>query len=357
MIATGGEAKLRMKTVYEVIPVDDTHVLVRSPDQGVRVRIVGMAAAEVVAFLEQLDGTRPIEALIAGRAERGGLTALIDGLIARDIIDANGGGAPPAAARFFAQFHDDPVSCVRRLSASRVLVCGPDPIADAVSRGLRVAGVGRVTTIDPPGWRPEARATPVDPTAGRCGDGSASSPHARPGIDRATFAAAGRGADLLVICPDAADAQVTSAVNALALEIGVPWLLVRIFGAQGFVGPLFIPDDGPCHACLLAREEANWSDREIERAYLDRIAREPGSVESYGRLPACAALVSDVAVLEATKHLSRFVMPALLGAVLRIDFAACRTELHRVMRLPRCPACSPARRRPAVDTLLYGRTA
>ncbi len=105
-------------------------------------------------------------------------------------------------------------------------------------------------------------------------------------------------------------------------------------------------------ACPRAKPP-NWTDPEISRAYVDRVDRDPRSLEAYGALPGFVALVSQWAAIEITKYLSRFTVPALLGAVLRIDFLGCRTQLHRVLRVPRCAACSPAARRPAVDGLLY----
>jgi bacteriocin biosynthesis cyclodehydratase domain-containing protein len=137
--------------------------------------------------------------------------------------------------------------------------------------------------------------------------------------------------------------------------MGLAWLPVRVSGGEGFVGPLFLGGEGPCHACVLAREEANWVDPELTRTYLECVAKDPATLDAYGRLPAFVAMMSQWAVLEATKYLSRFTVPALLGSVLRVDFIGCRTQLHRVLRLPRCAQCSSAVRFPGVNTLLYAR--
>jgi hypothetical protein len=52
---------------------------------------------------------------------------------------------------------------------------------------------------------------------------------------------------------------------------------------------------------------------------------------------------------------SRFAVPAVLSALLRVDAVGGATQLHRILRVPRCPSCSRAAQRPAVDALLYGR--
>ena len=105
----------------------------------------------------------------------------------------------------------------------------------------------------------------------------------------------------------------------------------------------------------MTREEATWADPELTRTYVAWVTRDPSSVEAYGALPAFAAIASQWATLEATKLLSRFTAPAITGNVLRIDFIRGKTDVHRVLRVPRCPSCSPLARRPAVDTMLYAR--
>ncbi len=142
-------------------------------------------------------------------------------------------------------------------------------------------------------------------------------------------------------------------VHRWSLSAGIPWLSIRLFGREGFVGPLFVPGDGPCHECLLRREQANWVDPDLTHLYLDRVAANATSVTAYGQLPTLVALVTHWAVLECVKFLSRFTVPALLGSVLRIDPIACRVQLHRVLRAPRCPDCSPLALRPGVHGLLY----
>jgi bacteriocin biosynthesis cyclodehydratase domain-containing protein len=356
------ETRMELRPEYEIIALDHDSVLVRSPDQGVRVRVDGMRAADLAALISRLDGTESLAAVIHGHHAAEGLDTLLRGLIARDIIHvANGHEALSDDARFFAHFHDDPAGCRRRLAASQVLVCGAGEIADAVCRAHEAAGIERLTRI---GER-RAAGHPVSGVdaaadgngqvraAPRARDPRPSPAHERNDVDRAALARACRAADLVVVCPPASGTQWETAVNTLALETGVAWLPVRIFGAEGFVGPLFIPHDGPCYGCLARREEANWADPAITRAYFDRLEEAPASVAGYGRLPALVSLVSHYAALESTKYLARFTVPALLGNLLRIDFARCRTELHRVLRVPRCAACSPVTRRPAVSSLLY----
>src|SRR4051794_24117106 len=133
---------LRLRPEFEVIPLDGDAVLLRSPDQGVRVRVDGATARDVVTALRMLDGTRPLGAAFGEGGPRDGYTSLLRGLVARGIVDVDP-PMPPASevGRFFAQFHDDAAGCAERLGTSRVVVLGCDPIARDMVRELRTAGV------------------------------------------------------------------------------------------------------------------------------------------------------------------------------------------------------------------------
>lgn len=324
-MTTTSERALRLRPEFEVIPLDGDAVLLRSPDQGVRVRVEGTSGVELADVLRRLDGTRPLGAVLDGRDSDDGFQALLRGLVARGIVDADPAPVPQAdLGRFFSQFHDDPAACTRRLETSRVVVVGGGVLAECVGRELRAAGVGRLVTAE------NARES-AEALAGACS-----------------------GADLVVCADVSPAADGARAVNRWALDARLPWLAVRVFGKEGFVGPLFVPGEGPCHACLLGREEANWVDPDLTRAYLHRIGAAPASLAAYGQLPILTAVVGQWAALEAIKLLSGFTVAALLGSVLRVDVIGCRTQLHRVLRLPRCPECSPLAQRPGVSGLLYG---
>ncbi|HEY2388478.1 MAG TPA: TOMM precursor leader peptide-binding protein [Candidatus Binatia bacterium] len=322
------DARVRLRPEFAVIPLGDDKVLLRSPDQAVRVSVDGMSARSLAGVLRSLDGRTLASDVDARRSE---VRQLVHGLLKREIIEVDPGALPVSTQeRCFARFHDDAAACTRRLGASRVLVRGAGAVADALAEEFRRAGVGVVTRL----------------AAGSSTDGAS--------LLRGCLAA-----DLTVLVSDIGDgrSREEEAVNDLAVEHGFAWCPVRIFGSEGFVGPLFVAGEGPCLACLLAREEANWVEPDVTRAYLDHTRATPSSLEAYGRLPGFITIVNAWAAIEGTKYLSRFTTPAILGHVMRIDVLRCATRLHRVLRLPRCARCSPLQRRPSVNSLLYARRA
>lgn len=327
------DARVRLRPEFAVIPLTGEKVLLRSPDQAVRVSVDGVSAPTLARLLSGLDG----RTLASGAGTRGSeVLRLVQGLAQREIVEVNP-SAPPVSdqERCFARFHDDAAACTARLDSAHVLVRGGGAIADVLVEDFRHAGVGVVTRS-------------VRDRKGEC-------PSGRRGDDDAALLRACRRADLTIIVSDTGDGRTREeeAINDLALEYGFAWCPVRIFGSEGFVGPLFVPGEGPCLACVLAREEANWVDPEVTRAYLAQTREAPSSLEACGRLPGFVAIVSAWAVIEGTKYLARFTPPAILGQILRVDFLRCAVRLHRVLRLPRCPRCSPLRRRPTVNSFLY----
>jgi bacteriocin biosynthesis cyclodehydratase domain-containing protein len=349
MIALDESARPWIRPEYEVIPLDGSAVLIRSPDQGVRASIDGVDATELADRIRSLDGTRTIDAWRRGAPDNGGIDRLIRELVVRDVVRLD----PPAlntsdASRYvhpsddsrdlqlFAHYHHDPNGCRQRLRSSRVVICGSGALTTTIQRDLRAVGIERVDLLSVPERK-------------RAASGSAIAT----GIDRDMVAAELRGVDLTIVCTASPRDPWADVVNDIALSEHLVWLPLLLFGASAFIGPLFVPGDGPCQQCVWAREQANWADPDITRLYFDRLARDHASLELYGSLPAFEALTSQWAVLEVTKVLSRFTVPVLLGSLLRIEFLRAGTELHRVVRLPRCPRCSPMVRSPQVNGHLF----
>jgi oxazoline/thiazoline synthase len=125
-------------------------------------------------------------------------------------------------------------------------------------------------------------------------------------------------------------------VNEAALLTRTPWLLLKADGIIPWVGPLFVPAETGCWACLAQRVEAN---REVEAFALGT----SGSGQpSFANLATNARAAMSIAASE----LARWVVAGaqgqgspLLGKLLSIDISRMAFEEHLLTARPQCPSC------------------
>lgn len=142
-------------------------------------------------------------------------------------------------------------------------------------------------------------------------------------------------ADVGVAAPSPGELPRLAAWNEQALALGRPWLQVVPFnGRFAALGPLFVPGDTCCERCYRERRAAALGEPLL--LALD---------SSPAGYPEPRALAAALAGLAATL-LARWLAtsdPSLPGVMFAVELAPqLRLDAHRVLRLPRCPACSPA---------------
>jgi bacteriocin biosynthesis cyclodehydratase domain-containing protein len=148
-----------------------------------------------------------------------------------------------------------------------------------------------------------------------------------------------------VVALDTEQPQLLDAINAWALRVRAPWLLLSAGGFVARVGPLFVPRETACSACYRARLDANVSsyDRYISVMAPIRAGR-VARARADDLDPAIAAIAASLAALEvvlffAARASESQVRPSLYGAFADYSLLTHTTTVHRVLKLPRCPAC------------------
>jgi bacteriocin biosynthesis cyclodehydratase domain-containing protein len=195
---------------------------------------------------------------------------------------------------FFSAFTAQPATVEQLLAAASVQVIGPERLAERVARQLRSAGCDDVARLQLSGL----------------GESDA--------------------ADLLIACADTPARGYFSEVNEFALHGHRPWLRVAIHGDRAWLGPLVLPGETACFACLEARERANvrgsgaWPDLG------------PGAS---GAFAPQEDLVAIQAGAEAARFLGRFAPPATVGHFYELGLASPAAHRHTLLRVPECHAC------------------
>jgi bacteriocin biosynthesis cyclodehydratase domain-containing protein len=132
--------------------------------------------------------------------------------------------------------------------------------------------------------------------------------------------------------------------NELCVEKKINFLPVVLCDLVGYVGPLVLPGETACLECLRARQNSN-----LDQFVVQRVAEEQSyeGQEVNGYLPSMASILADVAAVEIVKFFTG--LPQMrAGHLIEINLLAGRMESAKVLKVPRCPVCSPLRKTPSI---------
>jgi molybdopterin-synthase adenylyltransferase len=253
---------------------------------------------------------------------------------------------------------DNSVTIQRRLKESNVLLLGLGRLGSRVAKGLAHAGIGQICVSDPSlvGDSDSIDSAYRASDVGRLREDAlvevvreANSLVTCKTIDSTEmFESSGAGfiepVSLVVLCDDGFDPERHRAVNQICLERGVRWISCRNLGFRVEVGPLVVPRETACFKCFQLRKASNTE------SYDDFIKlRESLAARGAGLGALNIVLGYEVLALEILKSLSGFSPPSTYANVWSFDPVTLASQLHPVLKLPRCPACGAAsRNRPSM---------
>lgn len=276
-------------------------------EHGQSVVVLEGAAVERLLphLLRLLDGTRTVDQLVErlGAAARPAIEHALETLASTGLVVEGPAATAPdvgsTAHAFAAAYRLTPARVAERLRTAVVGVVGDAIAGVEIARLLQAGGVGRIR---------------------------------RSAWDQ------GDEIDLAVVTPTAGEVPLLRSWNRSALSAGTPWLPVRPFdGRLGAVGPLVLPGESCCYECLLLRRAANLE-------YGDDLALIEAAPLTATVDPAFEALVVALAAHVILRWIAGHdrTVPGVLYAV-ELQPLPAITE-HDVLRVPRCPVCSPAER-------------
>lgn len=127
-------------------------------------------------------------------------------------------------------------------------------------------------------------------------------------------------------------------LNEAVLSRRMPWLLLKADGIIPWVGPLFVPTETGCWACLAQRVEAN---REVE-AYVQGLSGGSRSGPSPVSLPTSRRAAMAIAASEVARWLVAGAQgqgSPLLGRLLSLDMSRMVLDEHVLSARPQCHSC------------------
>lgn len=130
-------------------------------------------------------------------------------------------------------------------------------------------------------------------------------------------------------------------VNQVSLGKHKPW----IYGAirqkgDCIIGPLFKPFETACYECMLMRIKSN-SDIAEELSIYETAVYSPKTINSKVCFSPYVETVAGLIVNEVWKYLSHMLPSRIVSQFIRLNMETFSLDCHHVLRVPRCPSCTP----------------
>ena len=258
------------------------------------------------------------------------LLPLLDGTrTAAQIAEALGPAAGPAVSK-----------ALSMLAGERLLVEGPTALGDVDARTATATFAVGVT-----GRSTQAAAVESLASARVAVLGSSATArelrrlHGRSGIrvDALPIDAEPSDVALVVAAPEPTELEELDRLNDHARRCRQPWLQVLPYdGRFAVAGPLFLPDETACRTCWVTRRAA-CSGYEDDFQLVEALPVRAAATAAVATLGAALAVVLAVRWL-ATGD------PTLPGRFYALETRTIlRLRYERLLRVPRCPTCGPAR--------------
>lgn len=134
--------------------------------------------------------------------------------------------------------------------------------------------------------------------------------------------------------------------NRFCVQHHKHFLPVVLQDLVGYVGPLVIPGETACLECVRMRRDSHLKDDE------SRGATDGSAFEGQGAIgfhPSMASILGDIAALELTKFYSEVLPQPKAGTLIEVNLLATGLTSRKVLKVPRCPVCSPLLTRSSVS--------
>ncbi|HEY9420678.1 MAG TPA: TOMM precursor leader peptide-binding protein [Thermoanaerobaculia bacterium] len=336
---TDGRRALRVLAVH-VQETADGVLLTRGAQ---RLTLKGPGAFEAVQYLfEQLaPGELDREAFLArlDEAARGTFSALLDSLLKRRMLEEVAPETPLHVREespediFYWELGRDGAEVHRAFDRLRLAVVGVNAVSLHLLAALRDSGFQQLRIVD----APDLRNLRFFDAAGRLRPdrwpATALQPLAEADFE-AQWGDGGRPV-CLVATSDFGGRDAMRNWNERCLDEGVHFLPVGLREGVGSIGPLVVPGETPCYECARGRENSNTPDPGAWRAQ-ERTDFDTQLVA--GNHPAAPRILADLAAFELCRFYAGLGFGP-IGRVLTVSLLDMELRAHKLLRLPRCPAC------------------
>jgi len=368
--------KPAIRKTVQIIPVSDSALMFK---EGKKIQAMrgGAVSLMMERLIPLLDGSRTVEEIMAPLKDinREEMLKILGLLHIRGILEDASIVALKMSREelkryesqinFFSRFHPEKYKFQEKLKNSRIAIFGLGSLGVRVLSGLAWAGVGEISAVDgesigeediarsPFYDREDLGKSRVQTAAKSMGRHSpfvkfsSSEKKVRSSQDIRSLV---KERDLAVLCVDRPFPAVSHWMNEACLEEGVSWISGYLEEDEGIIGPSVVPHLTPCYKCYELRLKGNLTHYDEYMAYERYVWEKGGDQREFPKLDPFAEIVAGHLTLEIVKILSKFAAPVTYGHIYTINFFTLEAKLHEILKLPRCPACSPKRNIPSRKT-------
>lgn len=133
---------------------------------------------------------------------------------------------------------------------------------------------------------------------------------------------------------------------------GRPWMLLKPFGQEIWIGPFFDSKKTGCFECLAYRLRKN----RLEQSFISQRNRQKDlPFLSVASIPTSENLAYQLAGIEILKYITLQDKYSLLGKMLSYDLATAKMNEHILTKRPQCACCGDSKRKNSIPLILQSR--
>ncbi len=351
------------------VPLPNGGIHLKNPSQAAEIR--GRVVRDVIpTLLPLLDGTRTLEQIqteLAATAPAQSIAQIVSTLERKGLIREVEPIPPELESEDLSQFETvarffgttgSRYATLAALRKAHIGIVNSGPVAPLLISALAKFGVDRITLIAP---------DTVDPLeAQQCRVLGASDSGRRwadvldttiPQRSRTKLATVGKRPEEIVDWTTELDGMTMvvalvqgpilfypwlERLNQAAVSRGISWTSVALLdGDVVHVGPTIRPRVTACYKCYELRYKSHLPYVDTHEAFAAHV-RQCERPLDFGVLPPVADILAGFAAMEVVRAISPDSTPITSGRLMTFSLSEFKSELHPVLKLPRCPHCSSA---------------
>lgn len=322
-------------------------------------------ASQLPNLLNQLHGGRLVRDLMGSVDEgfRPELEEFLMLMLEKKILYEEGNGRDPVGVghhenAYWRLYGPGPAQAWDCLQASTVIVAGLGGTGLSIARTLAASGVGTLVLVDPHSvqhsdavWgydvdglgQPRAEIVAAELSKQKRGTTKpvVASVEQLPDWEHMVSSAT-----IVVLAGDSMSLAGYDRTNAACLRHGIRWVSARIDRSRGIIGPFVIPEQTACFTCFELRNRAN-SDQPADHEALHRYWRKvEDCAHDWPTIAPFSNIIGNFVALDVLRVLASNDLSAVHGRVLHLELHTFESRFHEILKLPRCPSCTRARKRP-----------